>query len=40
MKQALEKLAKKEYTSVAALLKKGAATILREHEIDWRKEPD
>ena len=40
MKKALEKLAKKEFTSVASLLKKGAEKVLEENGIDWRQESD
>lgn len=40
MKKALERLAKKEFTSVASLLKKGAEKVLEENGIDWRKEKD
>ena len=40
MKKALEKLAKKEFTSVSSLLKKGAEKVLQEHGIDWRKEDE
>ena len=40
MKTALEKLAKKEFTSVSSLLKKGAEKILQENGIDWRKDTD
>ena len=40
MKKALEKLSKKEFTSVSSLLKKGAEKVLQEHGIDWRKEDE
>ena len=38
MKNALEKLAKREFTSVSSLLKKGAEKVLQENGIDWREE--
>jgi len=38
MKQALEKLAKKEFTSVSGILKKAAEKYLQENGLDW-KEP-
>jgi hypothetical protein len=37
MKEALEKLAKSEYTSVSGLMKKAAEKLLQEHGIDWRE---
>ena len=40
MKKALEKLAKREFTSVSSLLKKGAEKVLQENDIDWRKEKE
>ena len=38
MKNALEKLAKQEFSSVSGILKKAAEKYLLEHDIDWRKE--
>ena len=38
MKNALEKLAEKEFASVSGILKKAAEKYLSEHGIDWRKE--
>jgi predicted DNA-binding protein len=40
MKKALEKLAKKEFSSVSGILKKAAEKHLQEHDIDWRDEED
>jgi len=40
MKDALEKLAEKEFSSVSGLLKKAAEKLLQEHGIDWRKEEE
>lgn len=37
MKEALGRLAEKEFTSVSGLLKKGAEKLLLEHGINWRK---
>jgi hypothetical protein len=37
MKRALEELAEREFTSLSALLKKGAENLLLEHGIDRRK---
>ena len=38
MKEALEKLADKEFTTVSGLLKKAAEKYLQEQGIDWREE--
>ena len=38
MKNALEKLAEREFSSVSGILKKSAEKYLKEHGIDWRKE--
>ena len=38
MKKALEKLAKKEFTSVSSILKKSAEKYLHNQGIDWRNE--
>jgi predicted transcriptional regulator len=40
MKNALEKLAKQEFSSVSGILKKAAEKYLLEHDIDWRKTPE
>ena len=40
MKKALEKLAEKEFTSVSGILKKASEKYLKEHGVDWRKEPE
>ena len=37
MKQALARLAEKEFTSVSGILKKAAERYLQEQGIDWRK---
>ena len=39
MKQALEKLAEKEFTSVSGILKKAAEKYLKENGLDWKKPP-
>ncbi len=38
MKEALEKLAKHEFSSVSGILKKAAEKYMIEHGIDWRKD--
>ena len=38
MKRALEKLAKKEFSSVSGILKKAAEKYLQEQSIDWHEE--
>jgi len=38
MKAALKKLAKRQFISVAAVIKQAAEKHLEEHGIDWRKE--
>ena len=38
MKKALEKFAKKEFSSVSGILKKAAEKYLLEHDVDWRKQ--
>lgn len=40
MKKALEKLAKKEFSSVSGILKKAAEKYLRENGIDWQTETE
>jgi len=40
MKKALEKLAKKEFSSVSGILKKAAEKYLLENGIDWQSEND
>ena len=37
MKPALEELAKREFSSVSGVMKKGGEKLLLEHGIDWRK---
>ena len=38
MKSALEKLAKREFSSVSGILKKAAEKYLQNHGVDWKKE--
>lgn len=38
MKKALEKLAKREFSSVSGILKKAAEKYLQENGIDWLRE--
>ena len=38
MKEALEKLAEKEFSSVSGILKKAAEQYLQDQGIDWKKE--
>lgn len=40
MKEALEKLAEKEFSSVSGILKKAAEKYLLDHGVDWRKESE
>ena len=40
MKKALEKLAKKEFSSVSGILKKASEKYLQENDIEWRDEED
>ena len=40
MKNALEKLAKQEFSSVSGILKKAAEKYLLEYDIDWSKIPE
>lgn len=40
MKQALEKLAEKEFSPVATIVKKALDKYLQEQGIDWREEPE
>jgi hypothetical protein len=38
MKQALEKLADQEFSSVSGIIKKATEKYLLEHDINWRQE--
>jgi hypothetical protein len=40
MKEALEELAEREFSSVSGILKKAAEKYLQEHNIDWRKQAE
>ena len=40
MKEALEKLAEKEFSSVSGILKKAAEQYLQEHGIDWKNQKE
>jgi hypothetical protein len=40
LKEALERCAESEFTSVSSILKKAAAKYLQEQGFDWKEEPD
>jgi hypothetical protein len=38
MKQAIEKLAKKQFSSLSGIIKRATQEYLEKHSIDWEKE--